>query len=705
MKTRKLNFEIGITVIALVFLVLSVTLGLHDAGSLFLEKIRGDDLGATFKQGFFLLLIGSLIWGGLIYQMCRLGYLIRKRNHKPVPAADMDWIHTGTAPPVAILIPSYREEERIIWQTLFSACLQDYPNKRVVLLIDNPPYARDEADQLALVQARRLPTKMNHLFLEVFHKIKEQEATVVSSQLKLEFRRLSELYSSCAKWCRARANEYQLSDFSDRFFTDRLLLATVRDLEAKALEFSAKGDDRTYSELQMGYQRLRGLFQVEVTSFERKRYENLSHESNKAMNLNSYISLIGKNLIEEELPEGRFLRESPTLVDAEKLIRIPAAKYCVTLDADSILLPAYISRLVHILEQPENQDLAVIQTPYSAYPRSRGAIERISGATTDIQYIIHQGFTSFNATFWVGANAVLRFRALQDISEPVRERGHTVMRYIHDHTPIEDTESTIDLVAKGWRLFNYPERLAYSATPPDFGALLIQRRRWANGGILIFPKLLRNIFNFKKMAAHPVLHFAEGMVRSHYLLSIAIVNIGLIILLGVSFENCARSVWLPLTAVPYYMLYARDLRLNGYRYRDIFQVYALNLVLIPINLGGVFKSIHQAFTGVQTPFARTPKVAGRTAAPWGYILLELGLVFSWAGGSAYGFYNGFITSSVFAGVHAAILAYGMIKFIGLAEMREDIIKGIRMSFAKPTLKLVPSAQRQTEEESPAKKAA
>ena len=35
-------------------------------------------------------------------------------------------------------------------------------------------------------------------------------------------------------------------------------------------------------------------FQVEVTSFERKRFVNLSHEPNKAMNLNSYIALIGR---------------------------------------------------------------------------------------------------------------------------------------------------------------------------------------------------------------------------------------------------------------------------------------------------------------------------------------------------------------------------------------------------------------------------
>jgi hypothetical protein len=67
-----------------------------------------------------------------------------------------------------------------------------------------------------------------------------------------------------------------------------------------------------------------------------------------------------------------------------------------------------------------------------------------------------------------------------------------------------------ELVARGWQLFNYPARPSYSATPPDFGALVVQRRRWPNGGLL---------------------------------------------------------TWM--------------------------RVYALNLLLIPVNLGGVFKSIHQ----------------------------------------------------------------------------------------------------------------
>src|SRR5262249_5231445 len=162
-----------------------------------------------------------------------------------------------------------------------------------------------------------------------------------------------------------------------------------------------------------------------------------------------------------------------------------------------IVLPDYALRLVRIMEA--HPGIAVAQTPYSAVPGPEGLLERTAGATTDIQYVVHQGFTRYDGTYWVGANAMLRLRALHDIRTVRMERGHEISLFIQDHTVIEDTESTVDLIRDGWTLHNYPERLAYSATPPDFGALIIQRRRWSNGGLLILPGLLRHLWSAGKL--------------------------------------------------------------------------------------------------------------------------------------------------------------------------------------------------------------
>ncbi len=71
---------------------------------------------------------------------------------------------------------------------------------------------------------------------------------------------------------------------------------------------------------------------------------------------------------------------------------------------------------------------------------------------------MHQGLTNYGATFWVGANAVLRKSALDDIAVAEREGNLTIQRFIQDRTVIEDTESSVDLGIKNWRLYNYPER-------------------------------------------------------------------------------------------------------------------------------------------------------------------------------------------------------------------------------------------------------
>ncbi|WP_306404200.1 glycosyltransferase family 2 protein, partial [Escherichia coli] len=93
---------------------------------------------------------------------------------------------------------------------------------------------------------------------------------------------------------------------------------------------------------------------------------------------------------------------------------------------DSLLLRDYCLRLVHFLEQPGNERVAVTQTPYSSFRGAPTRIERLAGATTDLQHILHQGMTAHGATFWVGANAVIRMEALDDILEIESTSGFEV---------------------------------------------------------------------------------------------------------------------------------------------------------------------------------------------------------------------------------------------------------------------------------------
>ena len=350
------------------------------------------------------------------------------------------------------------------------------------------------------------------------------------------------------------------------------------------------------------YRRLAWTFRAEITWFERKLYASLSHEANKAMNLNSYIGLMGRSFEPVNTPEGLVLQPSANTGS----IVIPDADFLLTLDADSVLLPEYCLRLVHLMMQPENARLGVAQTPYSAFPGSSTRMERLAGATTDLQHIVHQGMSYHAATFWVGANAVIRKRALDDIVEIEHNGGHEIRRYVQDRTVIEDTESSLDLAIHGWWLLNYPERLSYSATPPDFGSLSIQRRRWANGGLLILPKLWENGRQRTKRGEHG--SWAQTLLRVNYMASTCWSSIGLLFLLVYPFNSKLLSPLVVLAALPYFIAMASDLKRCGYKRTDVLRIYGFNLILLPVNLAGVFKSMQQAVTGKKIPFARTPKV-------------------------------------------------------------------------------------------------
>jgi len=673
------KFELFLTCLAMLVTFAASGMTGYELVGIFFELLRGSRWLAAAGHLSFLVIIAFLIYGGLVYIFTRWTYLRRRLSHRQTSRDVLEGFYDGPAPALTALVPSYKEEERVVFQALMSLALQDYPNRRVALLIDDPPNPGTIADRYQLAASRAVPQRVRQLLEKPGQRFTEALADFLHRKRqgfidpRQEAAQLGMLYSEASAWFDEQAGLQVISDHADALFVEKVLHRHRDDHAARAAELHRASQDGVDSlsedRFLREYRRLAAMFSVEVTSFERKRFENLSHEPNKAMNLNSYIGLMGKSL-RERLEGGSHYLEEVDPTDAD--LSVPGADYIITLDADSLVSPDYALRLVHLMEQPGNQRLAVIQTPYSAVPNPPGVLERIAGATTDIQYIIHQGFTGYEATYWVGANALLRASALEDIAVTEEERGFPVTRYIQDRTVIEDTESSIDLVDRDWRLHNYPERLSYSATPPDFGSLIIQRRRWANGGLIILPKLLRYLARGPKNRSV----IAQAFMRTHYLVSITAVNIGLVVLLAFPFTDSIFSLWLPLTALPYFLLYMRDLVLIGYRRSDFFRVYALNLLLIPVNLGGVFKSLQQAWTQEKIPFGRTPKVQGRTAAAPLYILAEYALLLHWCVGTAVDFLGGRWVHGICALGNAIFLFYAIVSFVGLKESKEDLLAGV-----------------------------
>jgi len=636
----------------------------------------------------YLLIISLLTVSALAYLLSRLGFFYRTRTHHRPSRAILDQFYDARTPALTTIIPSYQEDERVIRNTLLSAALQEYPDKRVVLLIDDPfvPKTARAAEQLAA--ARALPREIGKLLAGPADRFAGALAAFEASCDRDEPLGLGSVitlashYDEAADWLERLAAGSEIIDHTDSFFANEVILRLAGSLRAIAQALLASADEGAELEQQTFrrlYRRLVWTFRAEITSFERKRYVSLSHEPNKAMNLNSYLGLMGGSYREAQTVTGTALvrgKPKPGTLD------IPDPDYVVTLDADSVLLPEYCLRLVHLLEQNEYRDMGIAQTPYSAFPGSATRLERIAGATTDLQHIVHQGLTYYDATFWVGANAVIRKRALDDIAETSYTGDWEIRRYIKDRTVIEDTESTIDMGIHGWRLYNCPERLSYSATPPDFGSLCIQRRRWADGGLLILPKLRRQ--SRARRAAGQRTRFGELFLRWNYMASICWSSASLLVLLAFPFSATLISPLLGVVALPYFLAMASDLRYCGYKRLDVFRIYGFNLVLLPVNLAGTLSSVVQGITASKAPFARTPKVRNRTVVP-PFLTAAPYLLIALAGFTCYFAYRHHRTENMaYAALNVVLTCYAVQAFIGLRNSVADAWIHATSLLYKPT---------------------
>ena len=634
----------------------------------------------TVEAISYAVVVTFLTFSALMYLLARQGALLAFRDHSRVPRAELDRHFAGHQSTMTVLVPSYAEETAVIRATLWSAALQEYPSMRVVLLLDDPPFPTDPAVAARLERSRALAN-------EISDALAKPRARFNTARLEFELdaisttrpsieavRQLAYEYYWATDWLDEMASNERREDHVDDFFVEQVLqglageLSTIGDALTAAADAGEVPSTQRVIEL---YRRLAWTFDADLTTFERKKWSSLSHEANKAMNLNSYIGLMGGRYKEERTAGGTVLRPV-ALPEAADLV-VPDSTYLLTLDADSILLRDYCLRLVHLLEQPQNARVAVTQTPYSSFRGAGTRIERLAGATTDIQHILHQGMSYYGAAFWVGANAVIRKSALEDIVETEWQGGFEIKRYVQDRTVIEDTESSIDLATHGWSIVNYPERLSYSATPPDFGSLIVQRRRWANGGLLIMPKFLRQLRERRKRGERVSL--AEILLRTNYMSSIAWASIGLIFLLAYPYDSRLLSLVVLLAAVPYFLSMGSDLRSTGYRFTDIFRIYGFNLILLGVNVAGVLKSLEQAITMKKIPFSRTPKVKNRTSAPWLYVLVPYAIVAF----SIYIFTRDYAAqnwgNATFAAVNTVLASYAILAYIGIRNSIVDLWLG------------------------------
>jgi cellulose synthase/poly-beta-1,6-N-acetylglucosamine synthase-like glycosyltransferase len=191
--------------------------------------------------------LGVLVWGSLVFFVTRGGYLRRRSQHLASRTADLEaFAQLGERPAsVLVLVPSYREEQRIVRQALLSVALQEYPRLRVVLLIDDPPEPGTAEDAALLAAARELPGKVGAELEAPRLHVSARLATIDLDRLSRPKAAalLASLYEWSADWLEAKAAAEPVLDHSDRFFADAVLGERARRLRATAAQLRANEQD------------------------------------------------------------------------------------------------------------------------------------------------------------------------------------------------------------------------------------------------------------------------------------------------------------------------------------------------------------------------------------------------------------------------------------------------------------------------------
>jgi cellulose synthase (UDP-forming) len=116
---------------------------------------------------------------------------------------------------------------------------------------------------------------------------------------------------------------------------------------------------------------------------------------------------------------------------------------------------------------------------------------------------------------------------------------------------------------------------------------------------------------------------------------------------------------------------------SGYRLSDLLRGYALNLLWVPILLGGTVQSLRQAWSGQPLPFRRTPKISDRTAAPPTYLTAACGVALYAFSVAVWDGLEGDYWHLVFSRFNGMVMVYAIVRFTGVQEMSKDLSVWLR----------------------------
>src|SRR5215217_3406269 len=248
------NREIQLTQISLVVTLVATALFVYSTGTVAWNAQAAAQIDRLLEAIMFGALAGFLVYGNLCYQMARIGQLKRTNTHRVSQAGSTLSFDVAKAPPLTILVPSYKEEISVIRQTLLSAALQDYPHKRVVLLLDDPPSPKTDQERTTLWASRSLPFELQTLLREPAHRITQAQAAFLARRaagtaaVADECVQLSDCFRETTEWFDLQAKRSPAETHTDIWFIEQVLSQPADACREQGAQWFARRKESVFPE-------------------------------------------------------------------------------------------------------------------------------------------------------------------------------------------------------------------------------------------------------------------------------------------------------------------------------------------------------------------------------------------------------------------------------------------------------------------------
>lgn len=553
--------------------------------------ISGSTMSAIFSAAWLIPNVFFLIQL-YIYHLSKVESIKLQHTFKEAEPDEVDKLfNTPGQPFVLSAIPAYMEEPRLIRNSLYSHCLQRYNNNKIVLLLGNDYYTDKEE---VLINTRKN--------LEVVKSIKNEfrlrdndiklKLNVISGKLSAYYeissvyKEISEIYLSIVKWLEEKRDTI---DCDNAFPSKPFLLnhTFARQIayyteQAQKCIYQSKFKDNWYftehadyhtKQIERYVYECKNFYDIKLEVFQRYKYINTEHERTKAGNLTAYISLLDKEWKEVSTEDGKYKIQ----IEGAS-IQLP--DYLAIFDSDTILKPDYIIRKVVFMENPENREVGLIQSPYNVPESEPTYIAEASGVHSSWFLPISIGLSSYDSSFWLGYNGLFRYEAVKKI------RGS----FIAD-TLIEDIENSLKISQNGYKLITSPEYQCQTFSPQDMFSVHVQRQRWASGGFRIGINYFIDTLNGKYKVGLKTM-----LMRLNYILSLNLLPLVIAITILLELPDYRTLYYIEVIPFFFYIFtYVECLRKTSYKFRHYFDGLALGIIMNFHYLRGTWTSFKLIF--------------------------------------------------------------------------------------------------------------